>query len=132
MPAYKSRIWGCLHTLAKLSCFRWVFWSHPPDYNQPITILTTVHNRTLFHISNHQRAAMHSQYAHHCQKRTLPFSSYHLNLINLNNLTLSLIVFATSKALEWQTFFFVFITIQVSKANQFCDLNWLVVDYTEW
>ncbi len=34
------------------------------------------HN-TLFHISNHQ---MHSLFAHHCQKRTLPFSSYHLNL----------------------------------------------------
>ena len=31
-PAYKSRVWGCLHTLAKKSCFSWLFDSHPPDY----------------------------------------------------------------------------------------------------
>ena len=28
-------------------------------------------------ISNHQIAAVHSLFAHHCQKRTLPFSSYY-------------------------------------------------------
>ena len=31
LPAYKSRVWGCLHTLAKKSCFSWLFGSHPPD-----------------------------------------------------------------------------------------------------
>ncbi len=32
LPAGKSRVWGCLHTLAKLSCFRWAFWSYLHDY----------------------------------------------------------------------------------------------------
>ena len=35
-PAYKSRVWGCLHTLAKMSCFSWLFTSHAPNYMQCI------------------------------------------------------------------------------------------------
>ena len=31
-PAYRYQGWGCLHPLAILSCFRWVFSSHLPDY----------------------------------------------------------------------------------------------------
>ncbi len=57
---------------AHLTNFRW-------QTHGPPSMWSVVSNSIVPSILACPFTAMHSPFAHHCQKRTLPFSSYHLN-----------------------------------------------------